>query len=222
MTITQIIAPVSPHPKALAEAARAAPTLWNTTAFEFSSSTAQTEQIACTCFISSGLRLLIQSHEMHAPRPFSFAPMLCVSAEWPPEGPEWRYELKLDGFRAIGCKSGRTARLWSRNQKSFARRFPGVLKAIWELPSDTVIDGEIVALDDQGKPSFNLLQGFGPAAATVMYAFDSICLCCEARMRAAGLSKNAVISFKKLCEACQRPSGIRRPSGCRGQTLSGR
>jgi ATP dependent DNA ligase domain len=52
--------------------------------------------------------------------------MLCGSAERPPEGPEWRYELKLDGFRAIGRKSGRSAQLWSRNQKDFTRRFPDV------------------------------------------------------------------------------------------------
>jgi bifunctional non-homologous end joining protein LigD len=108
--------------------------------------------------------------------PFSFEPMLCMSAEWPPEGSEWRYELKLDGFRAIARKSGRTAQLWSRNRKDFARRFPGVITAIRELPSDTVVDGEIVALDEQGRPSFNLLQGVGTPAATVMYAFDLLML----------------------------------------------
>jgi ATP-dependent DNA ligase len=89
--------------------------------------------------------------------------MLCQNAEPLPEGQEWRYELKLDGFRAIGRKSGRSAQLWSRNQKDFTRRFPGVVKGVAELPNDTVIDGEIVALDEQGKPSFNLLQGFGDA-----------------------------------------------------------
>src|SRR5215471_18460389 len=104
---------------------------------------------------------------MPAAKPFSFEPMLCVAAESPPEGSEWRYELKLDGFRAIGCKLGRTAQLWSRNQKNFARRFPGVVKAVAELPSDTVIDGEVVVLDERGRPSFDLLQGLGAGAATV-------------------------------------------------------
>jgi bifunctional non-homologous end joining protein LigD len=52
---------------------------------------------------------------------------------------------------------------WSRNQKDFTRRFPGVVKGIANLSSDTVIDGEIVALDENGRPSFNLLQGFGSA-----------------------------------------------------------
>jgi ATP-dependent DNA ligase len=99
--------------------------------------------------------------------------MLCESAELPPEGREWRYELKLDGFRAIDRKSGRSGQLWSRNQKDFTRRFPDVVKGIAELPSNTVIDGEIVALDATGKPSFNLLQGFGAgASAIVLYTFD--------------------------------------------------
>src|SRR6516164_2280756 len=71
-----------------------------------------------------------------------------------------------------GRKSGRSAQLWSRNQKDFTRRFRDVTKAIADLPNDTIIDGEIVALDENGKPSFNLLQGFGDAQAIVFYAFD--------------------------------------------------
>ena len=59
---------------------------------------------------------------------FSLEPMLCERAERPPEGREWRYELKLDGFRAIGRRSGRSTQLWSRNQKDFTRRFPGIAK----------------------------------------------------------------------------------------------
>src|SRR5215831_9260693 len=106
-------------------------------------------------------------------RPFSLEPMLCQGAERLPEGPEWRYELKLDGFRAIGRKAGRTAQLWSRNQKNFARRFPTVVKALDGLPDDTVIDGEVVALDEHGRPSFNLLQGLGTGDPDiVLYTFD--------------------------------------------------
>jgi DNA ligase D-like protein (predicted ligase) len=114
---------------------------------------------------------------MSATKPFSFEPMLCESAEWPPEGPEWHYELKLDGFRAIGRKSGRSAQLWSRNHKDFTGRFPAVTGALLELPGDTVIDGEVVALDKDGKPAFNLLQGFGgQAAEVVLYSFDLLML----------------------------------------------
>jgi bifunctional non-homologous end joining protein LigD len=103
---------------------------------------------------------------------FSFEPMLCQNAEPLPEGQEWRYELKLDGFRAIGRKSGRSAQLWSRNQKNFARQFPIGVKGLAGSPDDTVIDGEVVALDEGGRSSFNLLQGFGNAKAIVLYAFD--------------------------------------------------
>jgi ATP-dependent DNA ligase len=113
---------------------------------------------------------------MSLSKPFSFEAMLCESADRPPEGPDRRYELKLDGFRAIGRKSGRSAQLWSRNQKDFTRRFPDVVKGVAEVPSDTVIDGEIVALDEAGTPSFNLLQGFGSASAIVLYAFDLLML----------------------------------------------
>ena len=103
--------------------------------------------------------------------------MLCETAEWPPEGRNWQYELKLDGFRAIGRKSGRSTQLWSRNQKDFARRFPSVARALLELPPDTVIDGEVVALDQAGKPAFNLLQGFGnEAPENVLYTFDLLML----------------------------------------------
>jgi bifunctional non-homologous end joining protein LigD len=56
------------------------------------------------------------------------------------------------------------------------RRFPDIGIGIAELPSDTVIDGEIVALDEFGKPLFNLLQGFGSASAIVLYSFDLLML----------------------------------------------
>ena len=80
---------------------------------------------------------------MSATKAFSFEPMLCENVEWPPKGPEWQYELKLDGFRAIGRKSGRGAQLWSRNHKDFGRRFPGVASALLKLPSDTVIEAKL-------------------------------------------------------------------------------
>ena len=106
-----------------------------------------------------------------------FEPMLCDKAERPPEGPEWRYELKLDGYLAIGFKTDGQARLWSRNGKNFVRRFPEVAKAIESLPEDTAIDGEIVALDADGKPAFALLQAFTKGTAPVVfYAFDLLIL----------------------------------------------
>ena len=68
------------------------------------------------------------------------------------------------------------AELWSRNHKNFCRRFPGVASALCELPSDTIVDGEIVALDREGRRAFSLLQGFGEAAEIVLYVFDLLML----------------------------------------------
>jgi bifunctional non-homologous end joining protein LigD len=66
---------------------------------------------------------------------------------------------------------------WSRNGKDFVRRFPEVVKATAHLPEETAIDGEVVALDVEGKPSFALLQGFAKSTAqAVFYAFDLLIL----------------------------------------------
>src|SRR5271167_4749331 len=72
-------------------------------------------------------------------------PMLCAPAKELPEGPAWEYELKLDGYRALGLKSGGHPRLFSRNGKDFSIRFPSVTRALDALPDETLIDGEVVA-----------------------------------------------------------------------------
>ena len=101
-------------------------------------------------------------------------PMLCLPVEKLPEGPAWLYEVKLDGYRAIGVRTQTHIELWSRNKKDFSRRFPNVARALETVPVDTVLDGEIVALNDHGLPSFSSLQNFGDgAAAIVFYLFDA-------------------------------------------------
>jgi len=67
---------------------------------------------------------------MPGPNLLSVEPMRSASPEWPSDGREWRNEPKLDGFRAIGHESGRSAPLWPRNQKDFTRRFSAVVKGI--------------------------------------------------------------------------------------------
>jgi ATP-dependent DNA ligase len=89
-----------------------------------------------------------------------FEPMLCETAEQPPEGAEWRYELKLDGYRAIGFKIEGQAQLWSRNGKDFVRRFPEVAKAIASLPEDTAIDGEIRSARRRRQAVIRSASGF--------------------------------------------------------------
>jgi ATP-dependent DNA ligase len=84
-------------------------------------------------------------------------PMLLLRTERLPEGPNWLYELKLDGDRALATKSDGKVQLRSRNDKDFNTRYPGLVEALGSMPDETVLDGEVVALDEEGRPSFSTL-----------------------------------------------------------------
>lgn len=74
-----------------------------------------------------------------------------------PEGASWAYELKLHGCRALADKTLGKVHLRSRNNRDFSSRYPAVVRALATLPDETVIDGEVVALDESGRPAFNIL-----------------------------------------------------------------
>lgn len=104
-------------------------------------------------------------------------PMLLLRTETLPTGPDWVYELKFDGYRAEAIKSGGKINLRSRNDKDFNARYPSIVEGLAALPDETVIDGEIVALDESGRPSFNLLQNYGSGAAPLhFFIFDVLVL----------------------------------------------
>jgi DNA ligase D-like protein (predicted ligase) len=104
-------------------------------------------------------------------------PMLLLPASELPEAPEWTYQLKLDGYRALAIKTDGRVRLRSRNNKDFNGKYPGVADALRALPDETVIDGEIVALDESGRPSFNALQNYGSSGIAIFYyVFDLLVL----------------------------------------------
>jgi bifunctional non-homologous end joining protein LigD len=67
-------------------------------------------------------------------------PMECALVSTLPDGPDWTYEVKLDGYRAIGLKTSGDTILYARNHKNFDKRFPQIVEARSEFPADTVID----------------------------------------------------------------------------------
>jgi bifunctional non-homologous end joining protein LigD len=95
--------------------------------------------------------------------------MQCLAVDALPEGPEWAYEFKLDGYRALGIKRTRNGRPISRKGKDLSARFPGITEALERLPDETVVDGEIVAIDAAGRPSFNDLQNHQTTRASLFY-----------------------------------------------------
>jgi bifunctional non-homologous end joining protein LigD len=117
-------------------------------------------------------------------RPAFVDPMLCKLVQKLPEGDRWLYELKLDGYRALAIRDGKKVELVSRRQKSFNGRFPEIVDALKDFSEKTyVLDGEVVAVTEEGIPSFQLLQNIqGPAKSgkksgaearpLLFYAFD--------------------------------------------------
>ena len=103
-------------------------------------------------------------------------PMECTSVPKLLDGPQWVYEIKLDGYRAVAVKSGRVT-LFSRRHKSFNHQYPYLVEALAELPEGTVVDGEIVALDESGRPNFNLLQSFRKEAIHMHYFIFDLLVC---------------------------------------------
>lgn len=101
-------------------------------------------------------------------------PMMAVSRATLPLGRPWTYEVKWDGYRTIAVKAGARVRLISRNLKDVTDQYPSVVKAMSSLRPDRVtLDGEIVALDEHGRPSFQALQHRATAdLQVVFYAFD--------------------------------------------------
>jgi len=84
----------------------------------------------------------------------------------------------VDEVNAV--KSGSDVSLFSRRRKSLNRQFPSIVEPLADLPDGTVVDGELVAIDDDGRPNFHLLQNFRAEATRIHYYIFDL-LCCEDR-----------------------------------------
>jgi bifunctional non-homologous end joining protein LigD len=123
------------------------------------------------------------------PMPTEIYPMLATSVSEPFDGADWLFEIKWDGYRAVAFIENGKARLVSRNQNELTARYPELKDLPKSVKAKTaILDGEVVALDEEGRPSFSLMQqrtGFRPgghrgrASAEVpvlYYAFDLLYL----------------------------------------------
>jgi len=126
---------------------------------------------------------------------------------------DWLYEIKFDGYRALAFKDGKNVRLVSRNKNAFD--YPPLLEALKKLPAEHVIlDGEIAALDEKGRSSFQLLQLFKSSEGIplVYYVFDLLFL------EGKDLRKEPLSARRKLLARVlkNRPEKIRLSDELRG------
>lgn len=93
-----------------------------------------------------------------------------------PKGANWTYEIKLDDFRVVAVRAADQVVLYSRHGKLLTTQFPQIAQELEKsMPPDTVLDGELVALDDDGRPRFNLLQNYRSGSAPLVYfVFDNL------------------------------------------------
>jgi bifunctional non-homologous end joining protein LigD len=100
--------------------------------------------------------------------------MLATLVDEPFNGDDWLYEIKWDGYRAIGSNINGEADLYSRNNISFKERYTPIAEALKDFANDAVIDGEIVALDEHGNSKFQYLQNWQNSAQGELayYVFD--------------------------------------------------
>jgi bifunctional non-homologous end joining protein LigD len=123
------------------------------------------------------------------PMPTTIHPMLATSIDKPFDGPDWLFEIKWDGYRAIAFIEDGKLRLVSRNQNELTERYPELKNLPKFVHAKTaILDGEVVALDDEGRASFSLMQqrtGFRPGGRrgeakselpVLYYAFDLLYL----------------------------------------------
>jgi bifunctional non-homologous end joining protein LigD len=113
---------------------------------------------------------------VRGPLPEAQAPQLCLLVADPPEGAEWVSEIKFDGYRLLAAVQNGNVRLLTRNGHDWADRMPSVSRTIGRLPVQAaMLDGELVAVRDDGVTSFPGLQAglkAGRDDTLFFYVFD--------------------------------------------------
>jgi DNA ligase D-like protein (predicted ligase) len=145
------------------------------------------------------------------------APMQAFAVQQFPEGGDWSYEVKLDGYRALAAKDSTGVTLWSRRAHVITQQFATIARACEQLPPDTLVDGELIALDAEGYVSFDLLQRHGGEAHTLLFhVFDLLTVHGKNMMRAP--LENRRKTLAEIVSAVKRKA----PALCFSETIDGR
>src|SRR5205085_11749082 len=114
---------------------------------------------------------LIKQGETKA-MPSGLRPMKCELIDQPFDSEDWIYELKLDGYRIISYVNGKRVTLTSAEVQDYTKRYSVAADELKLLNHKAVLDGEIVAVNDEGKPDFSLLQNYKGQGLLIYYVFD--------------------------------------------------
>ena len=104
--------------------------------------------------------------------PVFIEPMEVLPVRELPDNGQWTYEAKFDGYHCLVAHRKGRVTLWSRRGTSFTGRFPQIARACEKLPADTLTDGEVIVVGQDGRCSFNALQHSRPNGYVQLYAFD--------------------------------------------------
>ncbi len=123
-------------------------------------------------------KIHILNKKFKAPFPGDVKPMLATLTDKPFNSSQWIFEIKWDGYRVIAKKRGKQISLTSRNLTSFDEKFYTIKKELGKIKNSCVLDGEVVAVDENNKPRFQLLQNYSKTGEgnIVFYIFDILWL----------------------------------------------
>jgi DNA ligase D-like protein (predicted ligase) len=132
-------------------------------------------------------------------------PMLLLRSATLPEDDGWIREIKLDGYRTIAFKNAGKIQLRSRNDNDMAARYPAIAKALSKLPEDTIVDGELVALDEDDRPSFNLLQNYGNSSGPLLFFIFDLLMLSGRDLKEESLETRRALLEKKVISKLSDP-----------------
>jgi bifunctional non-homologous end joining protein LigD len=121
--------------------------------------------------------LILRKRDDSAPaprKPRKYAAMSATLSDKVPKGDDWLYEIKWDGYRIVATVTGGEPELRTRRDQDYTKRFENVAKELVKAlkTPDCVVDGEVCALDEDGRPSFSAMQQGKPGTQIVYYVFD--------------------------------------------------